>query len=114
MRKMKTTRKAIMASFPRVYEVGYCRLQSLFSCTEPSFYTCGTYGWNADVYSFGDVAVVTGYRPFGKPVPSGVEEKYESRAREIMESEWQYEARKALLGNLIAEFLKEIQEGQAQ
>lgn len=112
MRKMKTTRKAIMASFPRVYEVGYCRLQSLFSCIEPSFYTCGVYGWNSDVYSFGDVAVVTGYRPFGKPVPSGVGEKYEVKAREIIESEWRYEARKALLGNLIAEFLEEVQEGQ--
>lgn len=110
MRKMKTTRKAVMAEFPRVYEVGYCRLQSLFSCTEPSFYTCGTYGWNADVYSFGDTAIVTGYRPFGKPVPSGVEEKYESRAREIMEEYgWQYEECKARMNDLIAEFLEDVQ-----
>ena len=112
MRKMKTTRKAILSSFPRVYEVGYCRLQSLFSCIEPSFYTCGVYGWNSDVYSFGDVAVVTGYRPFGKPVPSEVEEKYESRAREIMEEYGLYEECEARLNDLIAEFLEEIQEGQ--
>lgn len=113
MRKMKTTRKAIMASFPRVYEVGYCRLQSLFSCIEPSFYTCGVYGWSSDVYSFGDVAVVTGYRPFGKPVPSGIEEKYESRAREIADECSRYDEVKARLNDLIAEFLEEIQKGEA-
>lgn len=113
MRKMKTTRKAVMASFPRVYEVGYCRLQTLFQFVEPSFYTSGTYGWNADIYSFGDVAVVTGYRPFGKPVPSGVEEKYETRAMKSMEEcGWQYEEGKSKLANLIAEFLEEIQEGR--
>lgn len=110
MRKMKTTKKAIMASFPRVYAVGYCRLQSLFSYVEPSFYTCGTYGWNADVYSFGDTAIVTGYRPFGKSVPFDIEEKYESRAMKIMEEYgWQYEECKTRLNDLIAEFLEEIE-----
>lgn len=31
----------------------------------PKYYTRGIYGWNADIYTFGDIALCTGYRPFG-------------------------------------------------
>ncbi len=31
----------------------------------PKYYTRGIYGWNADIYTFGDIALSTGYRPFG-------------------------------------------------
>lgn len=45
--------------------LGYCVNQRLIARFTPRFYTCGVYGWNADIYDFGNFAICTGYRPFG-------------------------------------------------
>lgn len=50
----------------RCLSLGYCDHQKVFRLLEPNAYTCGTYGWNADIYEVGgNFAIVTGYRPFG-------------------------------------------------
>src|SRR5574344_1215021 len=86
--KFKTTAKQIRSAY-RCYCVGYCDLQNLLKFTEPTAYTAGVYGWNADVYTFGDVAIVTGYRPFGARIPCGLIREYEEMARGICkEHEW--------------------------
>ena len=108
--KVKITKKIVNNSFRRVYSVCYCRLQTLLSESAPAFYTCGVYGWSADIYDFGDVAIVTGYRPFGEDVPFEIEEKYEVKARKIKEKyAWDYSRRKKALNKLIREFLKEME-----
>lgn len=61
MAKAKTTRKWVAGNYACV-SVGYCGLQSLLRYQSPRFYTCGVYGWNCDVYTFGDWAITTGYR----------------------------------------------------
>lgn len=63
--KHKTTEKAIEQNYYKIIKVGYCNLQYLLQYEEPVAYTSGVYGWNADVYDFGNIAIVTGYRPFG-------------------------------------------------
>lgn len=51
----------------RCLSVGYCDLQNELSILEPNAYTCGVYGWNADLYYLPyNFTIVTGYRPFGK------------------------------------------------
>ena len=44
----------------------YCALQAIEGFLPRIGYTAGIYGWNADVYSVGDVLIVTGYRPAGR------------------------------------------------
>ena len=47
--------------------LGYCDYQDVFKYLDANAYTCGVYGWNADIYEVGgNFAIVTGYRPFGK------------------------------------------------
>ena len=59
--KFKTTIKEIKRNYKCV-ALGYCEVQTLLSWTSPQAYTCGIYGWNFDVYTFGGVALCTGYR----------------------------------------------------
>lgn len=81
--KYKTTRKAVMEGFRTVLSVGYCDAQTLLIGLEPEAYTCGVYGWNADVYRIGSgIALVTGYRPFGRNVIGTVRD-FERRARAV-------------------------------
>lgn len=110
--KMKVTKKAVMESFRHVYSVGYCKLQFLFSMREPDFYTCGVYGWKADIYDFGGIAIVTGYQPFGEDVPLKIVEKYEVAAQKINENPtWDYSRQKKELNELIHEFLADVRMG---
>ena len=82
--KYKTTRKAVKAANNYVIELGYCQAWHLLSGTDPEAYTAGVYGWNADVYKpEWNIAVVTGYRPFGNISPDyRLVESYEERAKQ--------------------------------
>lgn len=51
----------------RCLSLGYCDYQDVFGWLDADAYTCGVYGWNADIYEVGgNFAIVTGYRPFGQ------------------------------------------------
>lgn len=73
--KFRTTEKA-MKEGCYCQSVPYCDLQNLLSVTDPIAYTCGIYGWNANIYTNGNLAIVTGYRPFGKKYISNEEIRY--------------------------------------
>ena len=70
----------------RCLYVGYCDLQEELSILESNAYTCGVYGWNADLYELSyNFVIVTGYRPFGKVrLELNAEEK--TKCREIKQS----------------------------
>ena len=81
---MKTTRKQVEYRNGRVIEVGYCNLDhTLNECADRrDGHTEGIYGWNADIYEFGNFAICTGYRPFGKyTLPYKFEKKWEEKAK---------------------------------
>ena len=65
--KTRVTAKWVRQHFETIYSASYsalCDLQSALPA--PTYYTCGVYGWNADVFILDiDTAVVAGYRPFG-------------------------------------------------
>lgn len=68
--KFKTTKTAINNGYYYKICIGYCDLQNLLNYENPVAYTCGTYGWNSDIYDLNDLTgynacIVTGYRPFG-------------------------------------------------
>ena len=107
--KFKTTQKAIKQGYKNVIRVPYCGLQNLLKCESPIAYTTRTEGWGADIYAFGNTAIVTGYTPFGNIRPSyETNQRYEQRAREITDGIYNWEEKKALLDGLIKEYLQEV------
>ena len=84
--KYVSTKRNILCRYGKenCIEVPYCALQSLLRYEEPEAYTSGTYGWNADVYGFAGIAIVTGYRPFGGCRPDyDLFRKYEKLADDL-------------------------------
>ena len=78
MSKIETTKKSVLSSY-RCISIGYCGLDTLLKYESPVAFTCSkSYGWRADVYVFDDVAIVTGYAPFGTHV--SIVQKYEDKA----------------------------------
>lgn len=95
--RVKVTKKEIMKNF-KCFSVGYCDLQTLLNIADPQFYTAGVYGWSADVYIFGNIAIVTGYKPFGKQIDFDIIRKFEDNA--IKNREKRDELLKELVNNL--------------
>jgi len=107
--KFKTTQKAIKQGYENVIQVPYCALQNLLKCESPIAYTVRREGWGADIYDFGNTAIVTGYAPFGNIRPSyETNQRYEKRAMEITDGVYNWEEKKALLDELIKEYLQEV------
>ncbi len=109
--KYKTTQKAIRNNYNTIISLGYCVAQNLLNYESPTAYTCGTYGWNADIYDLENgVVIVTGYRPFGNIRPSYDKVKeYEDRAEKIRYTRGtDYNTQKEALQQLIREFIKDI------
>lgn len=105
--KYRVTRKYTLRWYD-CFKVYYCDLQNLLSFCNASAYTCGVYGWNADIYTFcGGVAIVTGYRPFGRKADQEAVRAYEGLAKTIRnEYRYTWEEQKDLLDLLIDEFLE--------
>lgn len=106
--KFKSIKKDIMANYPKVIKIGYCDLQFLLKYESPIAYTAGVYGWNADIYDFGGVAIVTGYRPFGNIYPDWeIVQKYKEEARKICYN-YSYEEGHIVLQELQKKFIEEV------
>lgn len=110
--KFETTKKAVMNGFVRVYRAGYCELCFLLEKGDAVAYTAGVYGWNADIFdlgalanSFADVALCTGYRPFGRAIPEGLAEKYNKLAEGLNAKNMSAGEHKRALRKLQAKFL---------
>lgn len=109
MAKAKVTRKWVRDNFNCI-SVGYCDLQNLLHYVSPDYYTCGVYGWNFDVYTFGDYAITTGYRNM---VDNCRHEdfscsEWDDKAREIIKNHsWDdYDRTRKEVNSLLEDFLK--------
>lgn len=106
----ETTRKRIASDYI-CYGAGYCDLQCLLRYQARDYYTCGVYGWNFDVFTFGHHAVTTGYRGMIHHVDRQfkLEEIYEQKAREIQANrELSYDQQKEQTKKLLNEFLQKV------
>ena len=107
--KYRTTRADVMNGYGYVFSTGYCNLQNLFTYENPVAYTCGVYGWNADIYQFQGFAIVTGYRPFGRSIPHDKVREVERKAQSIKNRKrWGWEAKRDALHRLAFEFCREL------
>ena len=112
MAKAKTTRKWVNENY-YCCSVGYCDLQNLLHYQSASYYTCGVYGWNMDVYTFGDYAITTGYRGMIDNVPGDYHSlirEYDDKARELLKEQWEkpHDVLEAEVNNLLKEFLQKV------
>ena len=105
----KTTRKSIVNSTASkdLLSVGYCGLVTLLKNHAPIAYTCGTYGWNFDVYNVYGKTICTGYRGMPGRRANNIGE-YEKRA-EAIRNDWDkpYEKRMEEVEALLKEFCKQ-------
>lgn len=102
--KFKTTRKEMLQRFKKVIKVPYCKAQNLTRFLDPIAYTCGIYGWSADIYDLGHgVALCTGYKPFGESIDSKFLADLDEKARVISYSSLPYEERRAQVAKLLEE-----------
>lgn len=107
--KYKATMKDVKNSHYKVVKIGYCDLQDLLGFESPSAYTCGTYGWNADIYEVAPgVCICTGYRPFGTAPKSYAQVREFNRRAQAIRSDYsmEYEDRKAAVRSLLSLFVE--------
>ena len=106
--KFKTTAKAIRANGGKIIAIDYCGAQYLLRYEREIAYTCGTYGWNFDVYDVDGVTVCTGYRGMpGKHIDYDVLRDYETKAEKIVcNHKIPYEEQKKQVQALLREMLK--------
>lgn len=110
--KKRVTRNLITRAYDYTISVGYCNAQHLLTTLEPSYYTAGKYGWSADVYSLGNTAIVTGYRPFGNIKPDyDMVKTYDDRARQVLSSNIPREQANEQIYSLLCEFIHECKKG---
>lgn len=109
--KYKTTQKEIKANYNKIIKVGYCKLQHLLNYCEAKSYTSNAYGWASDIYTFNNVAISTGYAPFGNITPDyKTLRKYDYEAQKICYGNFDYEEKRDKLNILIKKFIAEVTE----
>lgn len=91
--KAKITNKEVRLMYDNILLCKDANLENLLASRfSARFYNCGTYGWNYDVYSFGDTCIIVGYRNF--PICqqlSGEEAKHIFDLVKNMDTEASYE-----------------------
>lgn len=97
------TKKECLERF-KCFDVGDA--QYLLSYQSRSYYTSGKFGWNADAYVFGTIALITGDRPFGFKVDRNIVNDFNSKAKEIVyDSTIKTVDRNKFINPLLQEFL---------
>ena len=115
MYKTQTSFKHIKQSFTHRICIPYCSAHYLLIDLAPMYYTCGVYGWNADIYYIDfDTVIMTGYRPqsYTAFISHNIIDKYEKRAAAIYcSTKYKYDTKRKKIENLRNELInKYIQE----
>lgn len=100
---IKLTRNDLRNNFGVIVSCGYCELQSLLNLKSRVGYNKGVYGWNFDIFDFGGVGLITGYRTRGADIELSREfcKCWNARA-----SDATYEGRKQILNEFERELKK--------
>lgn len=108
MDKIKTTQKEIKSRFKKIVCVGYADLQHLLSYESPIYYTTRREGWASDIYIFDDIAISTGYAPFGNiKINYDILKKYEDQAgKYVYNYDLNYNEKTRKVNNLLKKFIE--------
>lgn len=107
---MRVYKKHVRAAYPIVAYCGYCDLQYTLSFTSNFGHTERAEDWGCNVYEIApDIALTTGYAPFGnRRLPLAITERYEKKAKQILEENSYYYTAKEKLEVLLNELAAEI------
>lgn len=110
--KQKATRNTIKRNYNNILNVGYLNLQNLLRYDEAEYCNHGTYGWNWDAYELNnDTCIITGYRnTLGSNIDHEFSKKIDDKAKEIVNSNKNYEEKTKELEELKQEFLNNYKE----
>ena len=98
-----------MKKYAHVFSARYCTLSCFLTYETPIAYTCGIFGWNADVYQFDELVIITGYRPFGMKIPDEIRDRYEFMAKSIINNgDLENDAKRNSLHCLTSEMCNEL------
>lgn len=108
--KVKVTEKQITKNYDKIIEIGYCHAYYLLKDIDPNYYTWGTCGWKADIYHIeNNLAIVTGYAPFGNVSNYELTKKYNDKAQKIWNNyDLKYEQRAKKVEKLRNKYIKEV------
>ena len=107
--KYRTTQKAVKEGYTYTIQVPYCALQSLLAYHTPDAYTTRREGWGADIYDFGNTAIITGYAPFGSIRPDyDTLQKYEGKALELLSKHLDFTETQKAINGLLHEFINTV------
>ena len=108
--KIKTTKKEIENAFAKIICIGYCNAQYLLYFSDVDFYTCGVYGWNADIYKINNrIVISTGYSPFGNIRPDYKElRKLDEKAMEIIHGNMDYKQKEKKVNKMLEKFIDKL------
>lgn len=107
--KFKTTQRDVKSGYEHVIQIPYCGFQNALEYFAPVAYTTRREGWGSDVYEFGNIAISTGYAPFGDiKVSYEVLKKYADEALSISRSNKPWNEKKSDITLLVKNFLDEV------
>lgn len=109
--KVRSTKKQLQESFSNIICVPASTLQHLLNYEEPTYYCADREGWMCDIYTFGDVAICTGYRSFGNITPPfEIIDDFESQSLAIIRNhnEIPEENKEGLVKKLIEDFIVKV------
>lgn len=85
----RLTQKEVRAAYNYVICVPYCGLQHLLKDVHKIGHTERREGWGCDVYDYGEVAITTGYAPFGSIRPSyDLIRDYDQKTERLVRAAW--------------------------
>ena len=107
--KKKITRNEMNRYYNNIIKIGYCDAQYILYYDEPQYYNPGVYGWNYDVYDFGDIAICTGYNPIGNIKPDyEIIRKYDDMAKMIVSGSDSFDIKVEKVQSLRNEFIERV------
>lgn len=107
--KFKTTKKQMKEYYgSKLYSIGYCNAQYLFTFEQPTAYSTRAEGWACDYYEVNNICFSTGYSPVGKPVNYELLKKYDDQARTVLYSNINPDIIYNTINNLLNDFINEL------
>ena len=109
MIKTQVTKKEILNGFKYVIPISYCGAQNLLNYKHANYYTYSKmYGWRSDVYVISDdIAIVTGFAPFGSiKVDYNILKTYKTKAEATYNTVRDYSDRVNIINMYLNEFIK--------
>lgn len=87
---IRTTKTAVKKACARIYAAPYAEVSHLLPTRDACAHVSGGYGWECNIFDLAalvgmhcEVAVTTGYQPFGRDIPLELCKRFDARAEAL-------------------------------